>query len=72
MAETYICPANKEHGAMPQRERPTPDAAWCGTWYDCQRCHSSVLVQSEALRAFLESQRREATKEQQLALPGAA
>lgn len=46
-----ICPANPSHGAMFARSKDgqTREQLWCGTWYDCHRCYSSVLHPSPEL-----------------------
>lgn len=53
------CPADPSHGQMILRpiERQTPEQKFCGTWYDCPRCHSSVLLRSPELAAQLAEQR---------------
>jgi hypothetical protein len=47
-------------GSMHQRSdsEMTREQAWCGTWYDCDapHCHSSILYESEALKAELAEQ----------------
>lgn len=52
-----VCPSNSSHGRMELRplSQQTKEHSFCGVWYDCVEagCHSSVLVQSEALRAQL-------------------
>lgn len=40
----------------------TPEQAFVGTSYRCQRCHSSVLFPSAALEAQLADQRQRAAK----------
>lgn len=36
------------------------EARFCGTWYDCPRCHYTVLLPSRELTAQLDEQRRRA------------
>jgi hypothetical protein len=36
----------------------TKEQEWCGTWYDCVRCHNSTLFPSPELRALHEQARR--------------
>lgn len=52
------CPCG--HGAMHQRDtkRQTPEQLFCGVWYDCHECSSSVLFTSVQLQAQLAEQRR--------------
>lgn len=45
------CPAQPEHGALVERKSLTPEQAWCGKWFDCTRCMSSVLLMSDELKA---------------------
>lgn len=54
------CPANADHGQMALRPigRQTPEQRWCGTWYDCQRCSSSMLLPSPQLAEELAAQRQ--------------
>ena len=39
------CPADANHGQLVLRplDRQTPEQQFCGVWYDCQHCKSSVL-----------------------------
>src|SRR5690606_23509616 len=62
---TITCPSNPDHGPLEPRplERQTPEQKWCGTWFDCTRCSSSVLVPSPELTKFLEEQRRRPQQE---------
>jgi hypothetical protein len=65
--ETFFC-RNEAHGAMVLRTSPmTPEVAWCGTWYDCPKCSSSVLIQSPELQAQLAEQQK--ARDAQLPLP---
>lgn len=52
-------PRCAQHGEMMLRPvaRQTRDSQFCGTWYDCQRCGSSVLFESPELQAQLAEQR---------------
>lgn len=52
------CPADPAHGQMVLRpvDRQTPEQKFCGTWYDCVRCHSSTLFRSPELDAQLAEQ----------------
>ncbi len=45
------CFSEPEHGQMLRREtrRQTYEQKWCGIWYDCQTCHSTLLLPSEEL-----------------------
>lgn len=47
------CPSDDSHGYLELRplSRQTPEQQWCGVWYDCLRCKSSVLFQSAQLQA---------------------
>lgn len=45
------CPAQTEHGELVERKSVTPEQAWCGKWFDCTRCMSSVLQMSDELKA---------------------
>lgn len=47
------CCSAAGHGRMVLREKPSLEAAWCGTWFDCTypRCTNSVLVPSPELQA---------------------
>ena len=49
----------KVHGEMDPRPmgRQTNEQRWCGTWFDCPACHSSILVPSTALEVQLATQR---------------
>jgi hypothetical protein len=49
--DALVCPARSEHGPLRLRANPSQEAAWCGTWYDCERCKSSILIESAELRA---------------------
>jgi len=33
------------------------EARWCGAWWDCPKCHSSILFESPELRSQLAQQR---------------
>lgn len=48
-----LCP----NGHGPMHPRPaalqTPEQQWCGAWFDCHHCKSSVLIKSAALDAHL-------------------
>ena len=44
---TPICPT---HGPMQQVPPGTPEQAWCGEWWRCDRCTHSVLQPSEVLK----------------------
>ena len=59
------CPAQTEHGELVERKSVTPEQAWCGKWFDCTRCMSSVLMMSDELKAIYVAQ-----GESQLALKG--
>lgn len=52
------CPSRRHHGACIPRpsESLTPEQQWCGTWYDCPHCSSSVLVMSLDLKVYLDAQ----------------
>lgn len=41
-----------------KRKKPTKEAAWCGTWYDCPSCGFSRLIPSLELEVELERQRQ--------------
>ena len=49
------CPSEPTHGQMRLRplDRQTYEQRWCGVWYDCERCHSSILLESVELKAHL-------------------
>jgi hypothetical protein len=51
-----FCPYSRDHGRTELRPlaRQTPEQKFCGTWYDCPKCHSSVLFPSKELTDFLE------------------
>lgn len=49
LARLPVCPAG--HGPLQYRPPGTREQAWCGTWFTCHRCRSSVLWPSPALRA---------------------
>lgn len=51
------CPSSGKHGFMTYRPGKTPEQIWCGIWYDCSECRSSVLYHSPELLAFLDEQR---------------
>ncbi len=53
-------PACKRHGATELRPllRQTPEQRFCGVWYDCTRCGSSVLYPSKELEAELRGERK--------------
>jgi hypothetical protein len=51
------CPT-EGHGQMELRAPGTPEQAFCGVWYSCNRCHGGVLFMSEGLQAQLAEQRR--------------
>lgn len=46
------CPTNKEHGYLHIRPLAwqTKEQKWCGVWYDCDCCGSSVLFESTELQ----------------------
>lgn len=46
--ETRQCPQHGPLGLRP-KERQTPEQLWCGEWWDCEKCHYSVLVPSDEL-----------------------
>ena len=46
------CPAQVERKSL------TPEQAWCGAWFDCTRCASSVLLPSSALQTSLDEMRK--------------
>lgn len=50
-----ICPAHGLHGSMVPRDPAamSRQQAWCGEWYDCQHCTSSLLQPSPALTRWL-------------------
>lgn len=56
-AEPFRCPTHRELLVKRPLGQQTQEQLSCGTWFDCQRCHYSVLVQSDELMAFLEEQR---------------
>lgn len=41
---------------LKKREKPTPDARWCGEWWDCPVCGYSRLIPSDDLKAQLAEQ----------------
>lgn len=48
------CPSG--HGQMKIAPAGSSEQAFCGTWYRCIRCTSSVLLESPGLRAQLDEQ----------------
>lgn len=52
---TLICPSTKAHGPMMLRPitSQSKEQQWCGIWYDCPKCHSSILIPSEGLKTQL-------------------
>ncbi|MEG3071079.1 MAG: hypothetical protein HQP61_02405 [Peptococcaceae bacterium] len=46
-----VCPASAEHGEMVLRPLAfqTYEQKFCGTWYDCPQCRSSILFPSMEL-----------------------
>lgn len=50
------CPSSPEHGEMILRplQHQTYEQKFCGVWYDCPQCSSSVLFPSKDLTEFLE------------------
>ena len=50
-----VCPTEAEHGMLRLRskENMTEEQVWCGTWYDCSQCASSVLFESKELMEVL-------------------
>ena len=59
LARMRDCVSNPEHGLMVIRpiERQTSEQKWCGIWYDCKKCHSSLLIPSRELTLSLEAQK---------------
>lgn len=55
-----VCPSSPDHGVMTYRPGATREQEWCGTWYRCEWCTSSVLLPSPALLAHLDEQQRAA------------
>jgi len=53
------CPVDA-HGFMEWRpsSRQTPEQLFCGVWYDCTQCKSSVLFPSPGLKAQLADMRK--------------
>lgn len=41
------------HGYMVLRQAHTPEQAFCGTWYRCERCMAGALLPSSELLAQL-------------------
>lgn len=52
---TPVCGAYPEHGPMEERGRVSDEQRWCGVWFDCGRCASSVLFPSQELKEHLEA-----------------
>ena len=50
-----VCPSCPEHGQLKLRVSNTSDQQFCGVWYDCGQCHSSVLLPSKELNEFLKA-----------------
>lgn len=50
------CPLG--HGPMIDRplKEQNDTHRWCGAWFDCSQCRSSVLIMSDALKAQLAEQ----------------
>lgn len=44
-----VLPACDQHGQMAHQPPGTPEQAWCGVWYRCQRCTNTVLLPSAAI-----------------------
>ena len=59
LARMPDCVSEPEHGQMVIRpaERQTREQKWCGIWYDCKKCHSSLLLPSRDLTLSLEAQK---------------
>ena len=53
-------PRCRQHGPMTLRPGRTENERWHGTWYACQSCTSSALLESPALSAQLAQQARSA------------
>ncbi len=53
------CPSSEEHGQLILRSQDyqTYEQKFCGTWYDCPVCRSSVLFESPELKAQLDEQK---------------
>lgn len=49
-------PECEQHGQMEFAPSGSPEQAFCGTWYRCSRCASSVLFSSLGLTAQLAQQ----------------
>jgi hypothetical protein len=58
-------PACITHGVMELRPTngQTHEQRFCGTWYDCPKCSSSVLLPSSELLAQLKTQRMSLEKQ---------
>ena len=52
------CPSQTGHGDLVERKPGTVEQAWCGQWFDCTRCASSVLLPSSALQTSLDEMRK--------------
>ena len=50
VAKLPECPV---HGTMQLQQTGTPEQAFCGTWYRCDKCTHSVLLPSRQLQAAL-------------------
>lgn len=47
-------PRCDQHGEMVLSKPGTREQEWCGTWYRCTRCTSSVLLSSRELTTSLD------------------
>ena len=58
MSDAPTCPIG--HGPMVLRPigQQTPEQRWCGTWWDCESCRSSVLIPSPELAAQMKENPR--------------
>lgn len=52
LRKPYKCPTHKAKLVRRPEGGQTYEQKWCGTWYDCPRCHYSVLERSVALQAL--------------------
>jgi hypothetical protein len=52
--DELLCPANALHGKLVPSPAGTPEQAWCGSWYRCAKCGSSMLLPSADLKALYE------------------
>lgn len=48
-----VLPECPTHGQMELQQPGTPEQAWCGVWYRCRHCTTSVLLPSANIQPAL-------------------